>query len=97
MPTDADGWHSALTYDHFRADPEAGRLYGEFAFWNMHHDGTPEQKGNIDPLDAALVDKGFNQWGVYVDLWPEAAEAYLRLCRTHGVTPEAVQEPRSPA
>lgn len=85
------GWDVPLTYEHFRADPEAGKLYGAYTFWLMHDDGTPAQKRKHKPLQTALERKDFNQWGVVIDRWPEAAKEYLRLCRKYRVKPEAVR------
>ena len=84
-------WKSPPGAEDFKSDPEAGQLYGQYVFWLMHHDGSPAQRNESKKLQRALTSKGFNQWGLAVDNWPDAAKEYLRLTRKHGIEPEAVR------
>jgi hypothetical protein len=85
------GWERTPTMDDFKSDPEVGKLYGEYTFWLLHHDGSPRQRQMVKRLEQELTSKGFNQWGVRVDSWPPARDAYLRLVRKNGIEPEAVR------
>jgi hypothetical protein len=73
-------------------DSVIGRLYGRYVFYLLHHDGSAQQRALMKGAEAALVARGFNQWGLAVRDWPAARDAYLELCRSTGVTPEAAQE-----
>lgn len=84
-------WQSAPTAEDFKSDPKAGKLYGQYVFWLLHHDGSPRQKGEAKKAERALSAMGFNQWGLAVDNWPDAAREYIKLTRQFGIEPEAVR------
>jgi len=87
----ATDWHSAPDPAEWRNDHAVSKLYGEYVFWLMHHDGTASQRREADKLQKALDAKGFNGWGMAVYMWPMAAKAYNALCLEHGVEPEATR------
>jgi len=45
-------------------------------------------KNEIRRLESALRRKGFNQWGIHLQTWPQAKEVYLHMCRQNRVEPE---------
>jgi len=84
-------WHRPPSAEDFKRNPKAGKLYGAYTFWLMHHDGSPSQKARAGQIEKLLDRMDFNQWGLAVDLWPDAAKEYLFLCKQYGIKPEAVR------
>lgn len=84
-------WRRIPSFDDFKNNPEAGKLYGQLIFWSLHNDGSPRQKGEARKAERALTEMGFNQWGIYLDNWPPAKKEYLALARKHNIEPEAVR------
>lgn len=84
-------WRKVPDGSEFKNDPVASRLYGEWVFYLLHNDGSAEQKAMIDEMQARLTKMQFTGWGLQVDQWPLAREAYLRLCKKFGVEPEATR------
>lgn len=78
------GWVRTPTFSDFENDREVAKLYGAYTF-HLLHTGN---KNEIRRLESALRRKGFNQWGIHLQTWPQAKEVYLHMCRQNRVEPE---------